>query len=103
MAFRRPRFADLVERQLDLFQTESAGLLDDVDDALEAYNAADRDDAEELYGDYVDRVDLAREELEELRDAYRLTLEEDAAEEYATAFAAAVRVRLPHLALELDD
>jgi hypothetical protein len=102
MAFRRRRFADLVERQLDLFEAESAELLDDVDTALEAYNGADRDDAEELYGDYVDRVDLAREELEELRDAYRLTLEEDAAEEYAAAFAAAVRVRLPHLALELD-
>ena len=103
MAFRRRRFADLVERQLDLFETESAELLEDVDQALEAYNAADRHDAEELYGDYVDRVDLAREELEELRDAYRLTLEEDAAEEYAAAFASAVRVRLPHLALELDD
>lgn len=103
MAFRRRRFADLVERQLDLFETESAALLDDVDEALEAYNTAERDDAEELYGDYVDRVDLAREELEELRDAYRLTLEEAAAEEYATAFAAAARVRFPHLALELDD
>ena len=103
MAFRRRRFADLVERQLDLFETESAELLEDVDQALEAYNAADRHDAEELYGDYADRVDLAREELEELRDAYRLTLEEDAAEEYAAAFAGAVRVRLPHLALELDD
>jgi hypothetical protein len=103
MALRRRRFADLVRRQLDLFVADNAGLLRDVDAALEAYDAAGRDEAEERYGAYVDLVDTAREELEELRDAYLLTLEEDAADEYAAAFSAGVRERLPHLALELDE
>jgi hypothetical protein len=103
MALRHRRFADLVQRQLDLFVADNAGLLHDVDAALEAYDDAARDEAEERYGAYVDLVDTAREELEELRDAYRLTLEEDAADEYAADFAAGVRDRLPHLALELDD
>jgi hypothetical protein len=103
MALRRRRFADLVRRQLDLFVADNAGLLRDVDAALEAYDTAGRDDAEEHYGAYVDLVDTAREELEELRDAYLLTLEDDAAGEYAATFSAGVRERLPHLALELDE
>jgi len=103
MAFRRPRFADLVERQLDLFVADNDELLREVDAALDDYDASGRDEAEERYGAYVDLVDTAREELEELRDAYRLTLEEDAADEYAASFSSGVRVRLPHLALELDD
>jgi hypothetical protein len=103
MAFRRPRFAELVERQLDLFVADNTELLHELGEALDAYDAAGRDEAEERYGAYVDLVDTAREELEELRDAYRLTLEEDAGDEYATSFSSAVRTRLPHLALELDD
>ena len=72
-------------------------------EALRAYNPAERDEAEELYGDYLDLVETGQDELEDLRDTYASTLDEETAEEYAAAFTAAVRNRLPHLALELDD
>ncbi len=46
------------------------------------YNRADRDEAEELYGDYVDLVEAGTEVLADLRDTYASTLDEEAAEEY---------------------
>lgn len=98
----RGRFADLVERQLELFQAEHAGLLGDCQAALDAYNAASADDAEELYGDYVDVVDTARDALLEYRDAYARTLDTDAGEEYEEVFNRLARKRLPRLGLELD-
>jgi hypothetical protein len=98
----RGRFVDLVGRQLDLFEAENGDLLDDCRTALDAYNAADRDDAEELYGDYVDRVDLAREALEAYRDTFARTLDADSAEEYEAVFNERARKRFPGLALELD-
>ena len=98
----RGRFVDLVERQLELFETECASLLDDCRDALDAYNAASKDEADELYGDYVDAVDAARDELLEYRDGYAATLDADAAEEYEDVFNRVVQVRLPSLGLELD-
>jgi hypothetical protein len=98
----RGRFVDLVERQLDLFEDESGDFLDDCRAALDAYNAASRDDAEELYGDYVDAVDAAREALTAYRDGFSRTLEPEAAEEYERAFNDLVRKRLPRLGLELD-
>ena len=81
MIFRR-RFGDLVSRQLDLFASEHADLLEDVEVFLRAYNEAPRDEAEERYGDYVDRVDLAAEALAEIRNTYARTLDEAAADEY---------------------
>jgi hypothetical protein len=98
----RGRFVDLVERQLQLFEEECESLLDDCREALDAYNAASRDDAEELYGDYVDAVDAARDALLEYRAAYAQTLDAEAAEEYEAAFDRIVRLRLPSLGLELD-
>lgn len=96
------RFVDLVERQLELFEAEHAGLVRDCEAALEAYNAASREDAEERYGDYVDLVDAAREALVDYRDAYARTLDRDAAEEYEDVFNGLARKRLPRFALELD-
>lgn len=98
----RGRFVDLVERQLELFEAEHAALLEDCRAALDAYNAASKDEAEELYGDYVDRVDTARDALLEYRDGYARTLDADAAEEYEAVFNRLVRKRLPSLGLELD-
>ena len=98
----RGRFADLVERQLDLFATEHAGLLRDCEAALRAYDGAPREEAEERYGEYVDLVDTGREALAEYRDAYARTLAGDAAEEYEDVFAAYVSKRFPSFALELD-
>ncbi|MGH3010651.1 MAG: hypothetical protein ACRDMY_02220 [Gaiellaceae bacterium] len=96
----RDRFVELVERQLELFAAEHAGLLEDAQSALDAYNAASRDEAEDLYGDYVDRVDAATEALASYRDTFARTLEPDAAEEYEAAFNRRARKRVPELKLD---
>ncbi len=96
------RFVDLVERQLELFAQEYAGLIRECEAALRAYDRAPRDEAEERYGDYVDLVDSGREALVDYRDAYARTLDEDAAEEYEDVFNRLVRERLPRFGLELD-
>lgn len=98
----RGRFADLVARQLELFQAEYAGLLRDCEAALDAYNAASREDAEERYGDYLDLVDAARDALLEYREGYARTLDQEASEEYTDVFNRVVRKRLPRFSLELD-
>ena len=102
MIFRK-RFADVVSRQLDLFEREHAGLIADCEAAERAYDRADRDEAEERYGDYVDLVETGTELLADLRDGYASTLEEEAAEEYEAAFNRAVLKRLPRFALEIEN
>jgi hypothetical protein len=97
----RGRFVDLVERQLELFESEHSDLLVDVRAALDAYNAASADEAEERYGDYVDQVDAARDALLAYRYAYARTLDDEAAEEYEEAFNRLARKRLPSLGLGL--
>lgn len=98
----RGRFVDLVERQLELFEHEEGELLADCRTALDDYNSASRDEAEERYGDYVDAVDAAREALLEYRDAYAKTLDAEAAEEYEAVFDRLVSIQLPELGLELE-
>ena len=102
MIFRK-RFADVVSRQLDLFEREHAGLIADCEAAERAYDRADRDEAEERYGDYVDLVETGTELLADLRDWYASTIDEVAAEEYQTAFNRAVLKRLPRFALEIEN
>jgi hypothetical protein len=99
---RRRPFAELVERQLDLFAADHAALLADCEAALRTYDDAPADEAEERYGDYVDLVDAVRDELEGLRDRYARTLDDESAEAYEAAFAAAAHRRFPSYALELD-
>jgi hypothetical protein len=82
----RGRFVDLVERELELFETECASLLDDCRAALDAYNAASKDEAEELYGDYQLVVDAIGDKLLDIRETYAATLEDDAADDYRAAF-----------------
>lgn len=98
----RGRFVDVIERQLDLFQSEHAGLIRDTEAALEAYNGAPREEAEERYGDFLDLVETGTEELTDMRDAYAETLESDSAEEYRELFNRLVRKQLPRFGLELD-
>jgi hypothetical protein len=99
----RRRFADLISRQLDLFLEEEADLVDDCQEALDRYNAAGRDEAEELYGDYVDLVESGTEILADMRDRYTGTLDDDAAEVYEAEFNRAVGKRLPRFALEIEN
>ena len=96
MIFRRRRFADTIARQLDLFERESSELLDRIEQARTAY-ASTGDDPEERYSEFLDLVEIATDELEEMRDAFAATLDEDAAEEYTAAFERAFRKRFPLL------
>ena len=99
----RRRFRDVVERQLDLFERENAGLIHDCEAAEDAYRRAGRDEAEERYGDYLDLVETATEVLAELRDHYAASLAEETAEEYEEVFNRSVLRRLPRFALEIED
>jgi len=98
----RGRFVDVVERQIALFTAENAGLIRDTEAALDTYNRAPRDEAEERYGDYLDLVETGTDELVELRDNFAATLDEDSYEEYHEVFSRVVRKRLPRFGLELD-
>jgi len=98
----RGRFVDLVERQIALFTAENAGLIRDTEAALDTYNRAPRDEAEERYGDYLDLVETGTDELVELRDNFASTLDEDSYEEYHDVFNRVVRQRLPRFGLQLD-
>ncbi|HEY6961626.1 MAG TPA: hypothetical protein VI408_07040 [Gaiellaceae bacterium] len=101
MIFRRSRFAKLVETQLDVFERDHRDVLDEIDDRLRAYNSADRDEAEELYGDYVDAVETGTEILADMRDHYAQSV--DDADDYVRTFNRAVARRLPPLALEIEN
>jgi hypothetical protein len=96
-------FGELIERQLDLFETEDADFLARVDEAERDYDRADREDAEEVYGRFQELVEHGTEALAEMRDAYAATLDADAADRYVEEFNAAVRRRLPRFALEIDE
>ncbi len=65
--------------------------------------AADRDDAEELYGDYQLVVDAIGERLYDIREAYAGTLDEDAADEYRGAFDTVARKRFRRFSAFLED
>ena len=100
---RRRRFADVIERQLDLFVRDNLELLDACDAAEQAYDRAEREEAEERYGDYQDLVETGTELLADLRDNFASTLDEAPAEEYENEFNRAVTKRLPRFGLEIEN
>jgi len=100
---RRARFGDVIRRQLDLFEREHRELIDECLAAEQSYNRAERDEAEERYGDYVDLVETGTELLADLRDNFALTLDGDAAEEYEAEFNRAVLKRFRRFALEIEN
>jgi hypothetical protein len=87
------RFGDLVRRQLDLFEEEHRDDLEEANERLDRYNAGDRDEAEELYGDYVLVVDAVIDALDDLRDRYAATLDDAAADDYLRTFDRAAQKR----------
>ena len=101
MIFRRHRFGDLVRRQLDLFEEDEAALLREAETAARAYDDADRDEAEEAYGDYQLVLESIVDRLEELRDTYSATLDGDARQAYEQTFGRAARKRFPTLTAAL--
>jgi hypothetical protein len=94
-------YKDVIETQLELFVRENRDVLDDVRERLEAYNRAGRDEAEELYGDYVDAVETGTEILADLRDHYAATLGDP--DRYLRDFDRAVKRRLPEFGLEIEN
>jgi isocitrate dehydrogenase kinase/phosphatase len=100
---RRGRFGELIDRQLDLFETDHADVIAEARAKLDRYNAADRDEAEELYGDYVGAVETGTEILADIRDHFARTLDDDASEQFEREFNAAVGKRLPQFALEIEN
>ena len=102
MIFRRGRFSEVIGRQLDLFELDHSDVIEEAAEKLSAYNRADRDEAEELYGDYVDAVETGTELLADIRDHFKWTLDEDAGEQYEREFNRAVAKRLPRFSLEID-
>jgi hypothetical protein len=99
--FRRGRFGDLVERQLDLFASET-DLLEEAKEADAAWTTARPDETEELYGDYQLVVDAIGERLHDIRETYAATLEDGTADEYRAAFDRAARKRFGRSAAFLE-
>jgi len=101
--FRRGRFSDVIRRQLDLFELDHADVIEEAAAKLAAYNRADRDEAEELYGDFVDVVETGTELLADIRDGYSATLPEAVDELYENEFNRAVARRWKAFALEIEN
>jgi hypothetical protein len=101
--FRRDRFAAVIATQLDLFERDSPWVIDEIEQRLAAYNAAERDEAEELYGDYVDAVETGTELLADIRWAYAATLPEGPDERYEREFNRTVARRFPPFGLEIEN
>jgi hypothetical protein len=88
-----------VRRQLDLFERDDAALVEEGAEAERAYDAAERDEAEEAFGDFQLVLEAMADRLEEIRDAYARTLDEDAARDYEASFTRAARKRFPKVPL----
>lgn len=91
----RRRFGDVIDRQLALFAEERAELLEECDEALRQYDAADRDEAGEHYERFGDLQEEVNEALEDIRARYAATLDDRLADRYLAEFdrAAAKRFR----------
>jgi chromosome segregation ATPase len=93
--FRRKPFAQLIERQLELVALDDRDLLDDVEARRRDYAAADREDAEEAFGDYQLALEAFKDRLVEIRDTYAATLSDP--DEYERAFERAAVRRWPDI------
>ncbi|MFL5927016.1 MAG: hypothetical protein ACJ77E_08785 [Gaiellaceae bacterium] len=91
----------MIDAQLQLFEDEHQDVIVEVRERLAAYNGAGREEAEELYGDYVDAVETGTEILADLRDHYARTVDDPDA--YCAEFNRAVSRRLPQFALEIEN
>ena len=101
--FRRGRFDDLIERQLDLFAVDQAPVVEEAEKADDAWTHAERDEAEELYGDYQLVVDALAERLYDVREGHAASLDERTADSYRAAFDRAALKRFPRFASFLDE
>ena len=102
MIFRRGRFGELVERQLDLFASET-DLLEEATKADAAWTNAAADETEELYGDFQLVVDAIGERLYDIRETYASTLEPGTAAQYRATFDRAARKRFGRYVSLLEE
>lgn len=93
----RPRYGDVIRRQLELFAAEHAELLREVAGAERAYDRSGAGEAEERYGDYMDLVEQAEDELLALRDRYAETMAARERTRYEREFTRAAERQLPTL------
>jgi hypothetical protein len=99
--FRRARFAHVIAAQLDLFVRDHPDVIEEANDRLEAYDRGGRDEAEELYGDYIDAVETGTELLADVRDHYARSVDDP--DRYCSEFNRAVAKRMPAFALEIEN
>ena len=99
---RRRRFHDLVERQLDLFESGTE-LLTEAAETDAAWTTAAADDSEELYGDHQLVVDAIGDALHDIRETYAATLDESTADDFRAAFDAAAHKRFGRYASALGE
>jgi hypothetical protein len=99
--FGRSPYAQVIGAQLELFARDHPDVIEEANDRLAAYERADRDEAEELYGDYVDAVETGTEILADVRDHYARSV--DDADRYCLEFNKAVAKLLPSFALEIEN
>jgi hypothetical protein len=100
---RRDGLRELVERQLDLFAEDHAGLLAEAEAADAAWTSAGAEESEELYGDYQLVVDAIGEALYDLREGYAATVDANLASVYRASFDKAAQKRFGRPASFLDD
>ena len=98
MIFRRSRFGELIRRQLDLFVEDEAELLREAEAAERAYDGAEREAAEEAYGDYQLVLEAIADALADRRDTYAATLGDDVRDAYEREFDRAANRRFRSLA-----
>jgi len=98
---RRWRYGQVIDAQLALFEREHHDVIEEAQERLAEYNRAGRDEAEELYGDYVDAVETGTEILADLRDNYARTVDDP--EKYCAEFNRAVARRLRPFASEIEN
>jgi hypothetical protein len=103
MRLGRSPFRDVIDRQLDLFMRDHDDVIAEANERFRLYSAAGRDEAEELYGDYLDAVETGTEILADLRDHFADSLSESDADRYRADFDRAVGKRLPAYALEIEN
>jgi hypothetical protein len=89
----------VIARQLAMFTADRHDLLLRVEQARVSYTHAGSEQAEERFGDYMDLVEEAEEELLELRDRYAGTMAERDRQRYEREFSRAAERRLPSLAV----
>ena len=95
-------FDALGERQLTLIAEDESDLLDEAEDAEEAWVRTGRDSAEEAYGDYQLVVDAIADRLLDVRESYAATLD-DNADTYRRAFASGAARRFRRYASLVAD